>query len=176
MDKPMPNIAFNGMSLLFRVRDIFMSPESVLKEVDIKPGFSILDYGCGPGSYSIAAAEIVGPSGKVYALDIHPQSAEKIRNVASKKGLKNIETICSNCSTGLPEESVDVVILYDIFHMLSDPDEVLKELHRVLKADGILSFSDHHMKEDKIISEVTNKGLFALSVKGKKTCSFSKAQ
>jgi len=88
--------------------------------------------------------------------------------------LTNIESICSDCATGLEESIMDVVLLYDTFHHLSNPDTVLKELHRVLKPDGILSFSDHHMKEDKILSQVTDKGLFKLSRKGKKTYSFSK--
>jgi len=69
---------------------------------------------------------------------------------------------------------VDVVLLYDTFHDLSHPSGVLEELHRVLKPNGFLSFSDHHMKENEIVSKVTNKGLFRLSRKGKGTYSFSK--
>mgnify|MGYP002750820996 CR=1 FL=1 len=69
---------------------------------------------------------------------------------------------------------MDVVLLYDIFHDLSEPGAVLSELYRVLKWDGILSFSDHHMKEDEIISRITSDGFFSLSEKGKKTYSFSK--
>ena len=57
--------------------------------------------------------------------------------------------------------------------MLSEPDAILAELHRVLKLDGTLSFSDHHMGEDEILSRVTVGGLFRLSKKGKKTYSFS---
>jgi len=53
---------------------------------------------------------------------------------------------------------------------------VLEELRRVLKPDGILSFSDHHMKENEIVSKVTSRGLFRLSRKGKRTYSFSKRE
>jgi ubiquinone/menaquinone biosynthesis C-methylase UbiE len=146
----------------------------ILKEVGIKPGFHVLDYGCGPGSYVIAAAELVGKSGRIYALDISPLAIQMVRNVASKEGLTNVKTICSNCRTGLPNNSVNVVLLYDIFHSLGDPNGVLEELHRVLKASGILSFSDHHMRENEIVSKVTNRGLFGLLKKGKKTYSFVK--
>jgi ubiquinone/menaquinone biosynthesis C-methylase UbiE len=76
--------------------------------------------------------------------------------------LKNIEIIYSNCKTGLPDNSIDVVLLYDVLHELNKPNEVLKEIHRVLKSNGILSVSDHHMKENEIISKVTNRGLFKL--------------
>ncbi|MFH1323270.1 MAG: methyltransferase domain-containing protein, partial [Methanobacteriota archaeon] len=64
-------------------------------------------------------------------------------------------TIHSDRRTGLPDKSLDAVLLYDAFHDLEKPDDVLKEIHRVLKSDGILSFSDHHMKEEEIVSKVT---------------------
>ena len=69
---------------------------------------------------------------------------------------------------------MDVILLYDTFHDLSLPDDVLRELHRVLKPDGTMSFSDHHMNEKDILTRVTNTGLFKLLAKGKKTYSFSK--
>ena len=136
----------------------------------------MLDFGCGPGSYAIAAAEKVGRSGKVYALDIHPRAAELVKSAAGKKGLTNIETITSDCATWLEAESIDLVLLYDIFHMLDDPEAVLAELHRVLKPDGRLSFSDHHMKEDEIIPGLTADGLFKLSKRGRRTYTFVKGR
>ena len=69
---------------------------------------------------------------------------------------------------------MDVILLYDIFHILSDPDSVMKELHRVLKPKGTLSFSDHHMKENDIMAKMAHGDLFLLSEKGKKTYSFFK--
>ncbi len=170
----MPNLGFRFMSLAFKFRDFLLPRKDVLKEVGIKPGFHILDYGCGPGSYSVIAAELVGPTGKVHALDIHPLAVRRVQDIASKRRLTNVATICSDCATGLENATIDVVLLYDIFHHLSDPQAVLKELHRVLKPDGILSFSDHHMKEDEILSKITDKGLFKLSRKAKKTYRFSK--
>lgn len=176
MDKPTNNFHFKFMSFGFKFRDLFLPRKNILKEVEIKPGLHILDYGCGPGSYSIVAAELVGTAGKVYALDIHPLAVQRVQNVASKKGLTNIDTICSDCATGLENNSVDVVLLYDIFHELSEQNRVLEELHRVLKPNGILSFNDHHMKENEIISKMTNRGLFRLSRKGKRTYSFLKKE
>ncbi len=162
------------MAATFKMRDFLLPRKNILKEAEIKPGSHILDYGCGPGSYTIAAAELAGSSGKVYALDIHPLAIRIVRDIASKNKLTNVETILSDCSTGLQDNSVDVVLLYDTFHDLHDPNRVLEELHKVLKPDGLLSFSDHHMNKREIISRVTGSGLFTLSGKGKKTYSFSK--
>jgi len=171
MDKPVSNFHFKLMSFCFKFRDFFLPRMNILKEVGIKPGFHVLDYGCGPGSYVIPLAELVGKSGKVYALDIHPLAIQGIQSIASKRQLTNVETICSDCKTGLPDNSVDVVLLYDTLQALSDPDRVLEELHRVLKPNGILSFSDH-MKENEIVSKVTSKGSFRLWRKGNFTYNF----
>jgi len=174
MDKPKSNLDFKLMSLTYKVRD-FLSPRmNVLKEVGIKPGFRVFDYGCGPGSYTVPLAELVGSSGEIYCLDIHPLAIKKVQSITSSRGLPNVKTIQSGCDTGLPDNSVDVVLLYDTFHVLSQPDEVLQELHRVLKPNGILSFSDHHMKEEEILSKVTIGNLFKLLAKGQKTYNFSK--
>ena len=176
MDKPMSDFDFKFMALGYKFRDLRLPRMNILKEVGIKPGFHVLDYGCGPGGYIAPLAGLVGESGKVYALDIHPLAIQKVKDIASKKQMANVETILSDCQTGLPDNSLDVVLLYDIFHHLSDRDKVLKELYRVLKLDGVLSFSDHHMKENEIVSAVTNSGLFSLSRKGQGTYSFIKKQ
>ena len=174
-DKPNSNLDFRVMSFGFKFRDFFSPRKNTLDEVDIKPAFSILDYGCGPGSYTTVAARLVGSSGKIYALDIHPLAIQQVQKIAAKKRLTNIMTILSDCATGLPDESIDVVLLYDTLHDLSEPDKTLAELHRVLKPDGILSFNDHHLKEEnKIIAGITTKGLFKLSGKGKRVYNFLK--
>ena len=133
-----------------------------------------LDYGCGSGSYSIIAAELAGRTGRVYALDIQPLAVQRVREAASKRRLTNVETTQSDCATGLEDSSLDVILLYDTFHALANPDSVLEELHSVLKPSGILSFSDHHMKENEIMLRMTEKGLFGLLRRGKRTYSFLK--
>lgn len=173
-DSPMADLHFRFMALAFKVRDFLSPRRTVIEEAGIRPGFHVLDYGCGPGSYIAAASELVGSAGKVYALDIHPLAVRTVQDIARKKGLRNVETILSGCETGLPEESVDAVLLYDAFHDLGDPEGVLRELHRVLKPGGTLSFSDHHMKEEEIMAGITRGDLFRLAGKCGKTYSFLK--
>jgi len=125
MTKTKSNLDFRLMALSFSVRDFFQPREEILKEVGIKPGFYILDYGCGSGGYTIPAAQMVGEAGKIYALDIHPLAVQMVQSRAAKKKLANIETILSDGATGLADQSLDVVLLYDTFHDLAEPDEVL---------------------------------------------------
>jgi len=174
VNKPMSKVGFKLMTFVFRIRDLLRPRLDLLKEAGIEPGFFVLDYGCGPGSYMAPLAQLVGISGKIYALDIHPLAIKEVRKIAARKSITNIKTIESDCDTGLPDNHVDVVLLYDTFHNLSQPEEVLNELYRVLKSGGTLSFSDHHMNAQDIITRVTKADLFTLSTEGKKTYNFSK--
>ncbi len=172
MEKTMSNLQFRGMTVLFYLRDRLRPREAILEEVRMERGYRVLDYGCGPGAYSVLSAQAVGESGRVYALDIHPLASQMVEAKAARMHLANIQTIVSDCATGLPDDSIDVALLYDIFHMLGNREEVLRELRRVLKPDGILSFSDHHMKEESIKGGVAGGGLFELVEKGKFTYNF----
>ena len=170
----MSTFHFKFMSFFFKFRDKAHPPEEILKEVEIKEGFKVLDYGCGPGSYTIIAAGLAGKSGKIYAVDIEPEALKQVLKKEEKKGYTNIETILTDCNTDLPDKSIDVILFYDTLHDLKEPENVLKELNRILKPEGVMSFSDHHMKEDAITSKVTETGLFKLSRKGTKTYTFTK--
>ncbi len=172
--KPGAGLDFRLLSLTYKLRDLRLPRINVLREAGIKPGFHVLDYGCGPGSYIAPLVELVGASGKIYALDINPLAVQAVKRLASKKGLTNVQAILSDCKTGLLPDTLDVVLLYDILHDLDEPDRVLAELCTALKPTGILSITDHHLQEADIISRVTGKGLFKLAAEGKRTYSFVK--
>jgi ubiquinone/menaquinone biosynthesis C-methylase UbiE len=170
----MNNLAFVLMSSVFKIRDLIRPPKDKLLEIGIEPGAQVLDYGCGTGSFSVEAAKLVGEDGKVYAVDIHPAAIKSVKKLATSAGVINIVPIEADSPAGLETESLDVVILYDIYHDLPDPDAITRELHRVMKPEAVLSFSDHHMKEAAILSGMTGNGLFELSERGNRTYSFRK--
>jgi ubiquinone/menaquinone biosynthesis C-methylase UbiE len=172
----MSNFAFKMMALVgIPIRNMFMPPNKMLAEVEIKPGYHVLDFGCGPGAFTTLIAEKIGPSGMVHALDINPLAVGMVERKARKKNLENVRTIRSNCFTSLPDNCLDYIIFFDVFHTLdNNHQEVLTELHRVLKPKGIMYFSDHHLKEIEILQRLTAKGLFKLKVQGRWTFSFSK--
>lgn len=173
--KKMSNFAFKMMALVgIPIRNMFMPPDKMLDEVEIKPGSHVLDFGCGPGVFTTKIAENIGSSGIVYALDINPLAVSMVERKARKKNLENVRTIRSNCSTTLLDNCLDHVICFDVFHCLNNHQEVLGELHRVLKPEGIMYFSDHHLKEIEIVQRLTAQGLFKFKVKGRWTFSFNK--
>ena len=173
-NKKQSNIDFRFMSFFFKIRDKFHPPIKKIRKANIKQGEIVLDYGCGSGSYTIAAVEKIGPNGKVIAADIHPLALKKVRKKAGKMGYTNIETIQTDCATGLGDESINVVICFDVLHDIPISNDILKEFHRVLKPNATLSFDDHHMNEDEIIDFITSKGFFKLSEKKDKQYNFIK--
>ncbi|MFQ5721567.1 MAG: class I SAM-dependent methyltransferase, partial [Candidatus Aminicenantales bacterium] len=133
-----------------------------------------LDFGYGPGSYIKPLAQLIGPRGKIYALDINPLALNRVKRIVSRKQLKNVITILSQDRIALGDSTLDLVLLYDTLHELKKPDEILKEIHRVLKPEGKLSVSDHHLEESEIMSTITQRGWFQLVGKGQRTLSFLK--
>jgi len=174
MDRPEPDLHFRVMAFMYRFRDLFSPRRKIIDEIGLEPGLHVLDYGCGPGGYVAAIAELVGADGRIFAADLHPLALRSVERIAGNRDLRNVETIRTDCNTGLTDRSIDVVLLYDVYHDLADPGAVLKELHRVLKPGGILSFSDHHLKQLEIVAALTRNGLFELAKKGKKTYTFLK--
>ena len=138
-EKPMANFTFLMATILMRIRGLFRNKKGEVLLTGAKRGDVILDYGCGIGFNMIPAAEIVGEEGMVYALDIHPLAIRAVEKKIRKKGLKNVKTIISDLDTGLPDESVDIVLLYNVLPMIKNRSALIKELYRVLKPGGVLS-------------------------------------
>jgi predicted methyltransferase len=150
--------------LVIRLRDLIRSPAKVLREAGMRAGMTVLDFGCGPGGFSLAAARLAGPGGQVYALDMQPLALESVRRAAARRGIGNVQPIDGSCMAEVLEGSVDMVLLFDVLHTDPQPDStraVLAAVHRVLKPQGMLSVRDHHLRDEALVDMVTCGGLFA---------------
>ena len=154
-------IAFRTMALIYRIRDLLQDPRNALATAHIGPGMIVADYGCGPGSFTIPAARIVGENGRVYAIDIHPLAISSVRERADKNGLRNVEAILvQGYDTGIVSASVDRVLLIDTIHRIEDTDALFREVHRVLKPDGLLFMHKGHLPMAEQRALVEESGLF----------------
>jgi ubiquinone/menaquinone biosynthesis C-methylase UbiE len=170
-----PTIAFRVLAhVAMPIRNMFHPTRKVFAEIDIQPGHRVLDYGCGPGHFTIMAAQQAGPTGRIHALDIHPLALKLVARKAKQKNLDRIDVILSDCRTSLPHGCLDRIMCLDVYHLLENQSEVLAELHRVLKPDGRLYFSDHHMHDDQIVSQLTSNGYFRFQSRGCKTLCFGR--
>jgi len=174
-ERPLQSVfRFRLMALELRVRDLIRRPLKILQEAGIRDGMAVLDFGCGPGSFSLAAARLVGREGRVYALDIHPLPIRSLQRAAAKRDINNIQTMLAGSIAEIPSESIDVILLYDILHDISDPAPAFAEMCRVLKPEGALSVSDHHLQDEALLAAVTAGGLFMLASRGRWTYRFER--
>ena len=127
--------------------------ERSLRQVGIRRGDVVLDFGCSSGNYTIPAARIVGEEGRVYAIDKDRRDLGKLMRKANSEGLKNIERVetSGKLKIDLEDESVDVVLLYDILHYYyfpraGDRRKLLREVYRILKPGTLLSVYPTHLQ------------------------------
>jgi len=161
--KPMPDAGFKMMMWFFKLIDLIRNPQHHVERIPLKEGMTVVDYGCGPGRYSIPIAKLVGSNGKVFAVDIQPIATSTVKKKATKEGLTNLETILVNSyNTGMQESSIDLVLLLDTFHMISDYDALFQGIHRILKKDGLLFMDPGHMKLPKAREIVESSDLFTI--------------
>jgi ubiquinone/menaquinone biosynthesis C-methylase UbiE len=136
--------------------------EERLRRSGVREGQTVLDYACGPGYYAILTARLVGPAGRVYALDIQPAAATMVTDRARAAGVGNVSVILSDRDTGLPAGSVDLVLLYDAIAAIADKQGVLAELDRVLKPGGVLSVWVEHRDPALTLPLITDNSRFIL--------------
>ena len=125
----------------------------MLKQIGIRSGQTVLDFGCGYGAYTIPVAEIVGEHGKVYALDKDKEALDALMQRGESAGLKNIDRMetSGELEIGLTDESVDVVLLFDVLHSnyfshVDDRRRLLDEIYRVMKPSAFISIWPKHME------------------------------
>lgn len=139
--------------------------EEALRSVGVTAGATLLDFGCGAGQFSLVAARLVGPEGRVYALDVKENLLRALSQRADFEGLGQLETVLAEEGAGgvaLPEASVDVVLLYDVLQLIEDQLALLRELRRVVKPGGVLSVFPMHVGGERLVELVEAVGGFDL--------------
>ncbi len=137
----------------------------VLVHIGVSQAQTVLDYGCGPGTFTIPCARIIGRQGRVYAFEVRAALLEQVKERARQAELSNIIPVLSDSSNleiELPDKNIDAILVYDVMHAIKDQKGLLQELHRVLKDDGILSVFPMHMGTERFMAIMKEYGLFCL--------------
>ena len=115
--------------------------------VDADPGDAVLDLGCGAGLDLYLYAQRVGPTGRLFGLDISEAMLAKARHNLQSLGVANVELLHAPADAiPLPNSCVDLVTANGIFNLSPDKDAVMREVARVLQIGGRLVFSEIVLK------------------------------
>ncbi|MDX9913395.1 MAG: methyltransferase domain-containing protein [Candidatus Moranbacteria bacterium] len=118
----------------------FVDPKKIIEMAEIKKGERVADFGCGPGYFSLPAAEAVGEEGTVYAFDVLPSAIEALESHLKMNNIDNIVSRRANLEkergTGLEDETLDWVIVKDVLFQNKNKQKILEEAKRVLKVGG----------------------------------------
>jgi len=146
-----------------RVRYRFFGPAHILQGSDIQPGQSVLEIGCGTGFFTLPAARLLGDQGSLVAMDVLPMSVDAVTKKVQAANLNNVRVVQGNAlNTQLAVESVDTVLIFGVIPAPMLPlDQLLSEMHRILKPGGIMSVWPTSWVHQTIVQS----GLFTLSSK-----------
>jgi precorrin-6B methylase 2 len=142
-------MGFEGISWLERPeRANEEDPAKVLDASQLKNGEVVADLGAGSGYFSFRIAPRVAPAGKVLAVDIQDEMLDAIRKRAAQSGIANVQAVKASANDPhLPANSVDLVLLVDVYHELAYPYEVMTKVRESLKPGGQVVFVEYR-KED----------------------------
>ncbi len=129
-------------------RDEWQKPDLVVDSLGLKLGDEVADLGAGSGYFTIRLARVVGPAGKVYAVDVDPKLLEYIEQRAKEEQLENIQTILADPNDPkLGSNSVDLIFICDVLHHINDRAKYYPLLSRALRPSGRLVNIDFHKRK-----------------------------
>ena len=152
-------------------RDEWQKPDQVIRSLAIRPGDHVADLGSGGGYFTLRLAKAVGPSGKVYAVDIDKGLNEALAKRARQEGYANVEVVLAKVNDPLlPKSGVDLIFTSNTYHHLKDRVQYFANVKKYLKPNGrvaIVEFkgegwidgvSGHYTAKEEIASEMKAAG------------------
>jgi ubiquinone/menaquinone biosynthesis C-methylase UbiE len=153
----------------------WLPPTEVLGRLCVEPGMIVADIGAGTGYFSLPLADLVGPKGRVHAVDVEPEMLSWLRQrLPSDAPVTLVEAEATR--TTLPAASQDLVLVANVWHELDHPRAALDEFARILRKDAYLAIvdwrvdvgpppgppKDHRVPASQVVDQLTRHGWSAL--------------
>jgi len=126
-------------------------PSRAIEALDLRPGMTVADIGAGSGYYTVRMARKVGPEGRVYATDIQVGMLSIVQRRAAQEQLQNIKPVLgAPDDPKLPPGSLDLALMVDVYHELSQPQAFVRRLREALKPDGRLVLIEFRKEDPRV--------------------------
>ena len=144
-------MGFQGINWLERSeREIEEDVATLIKNMKIKTDDTIADIGAGSG-YHVFKMAPLADKGLVYAVDIQPEMLEAIELKKKSKRVSNVETVLGSAKgINLPKNSLDKVLLVDVYHEFSNPFEMIESIKNALKPNGLLFLIEYRGEDPNV--------------------------
>ena len=127
----------------------FLDSDEIISELNLNGDETFMDLGCGDGHIAIKVVEEYLPDGTVYAVDVYDASIEDMETYKQENNVENLINIEADVTKGIPgvdDESIDVVLMVNVFHGFKASrkmDEAIEEFSRIIKKDGKIAIMDY---------------------------------
>jgi ubiquinone/menaquinone biosynthesis C-methylase UbiE len=123
----------------------------MLTNLGVKRGMTICDMGCGNGFYTLQLAKMTGEMGRVYAVDIQGEMLKMLKGRAEEQGVRNITPVLSTASDPkLPKGKIDLILLVDVYHEFSHPEEMLAAMREALSPEGVCALVEFRAEDPNV--------------------------
>jgi ubiquinone/menaquinone biosynthesis C-methylase UbiE len=130
----------------------------MLAKLGVTPGMNVCDMGCGNGFYTVKLAKMTGPKGHVYAVDIQPEMLEKLKQRTRLAKVENYTAILGNTvDPKLPKGKIDLILLVDVYHEFSNPEEMLARMRESLAPKGVIVLVEFRGEDPEVPIKVEHK-------------------
>ena len=146
-------------------REIEENVEGALNAIGIQPASTVAEIGAGVGYVVLKMSKRVGPDGMVFANDIQPAMLERLKEATTRLGIRNVTTVLGEPNDPkLPENRMDLIILVDVYHEFSQPQQMLRGIRSALKPSGRLVLLEYR-KEDPAVPILADHKMSVAEVK-----------
>ena len=123
----------------------------MLANLGVKSGMAICDMGCGNGYHTLKLAEMTGKLGYVAGVDVQPQMLMLLRNRTEEAGIENVIPILGSYhNPRLPPASMDLILLVDVYHEFSHPEQMLAAMRKSLKPNGLIVLVEYREEDPEV--------------------------
>ena len=139
-------------------REIEERPQTLIRALKLKAGDKVADIGVGTGYFARRISRIIGPKGTVYGVDIQQEMLDLLGRNLKNAGIKNVKGVLGTISNpNLPANTIDLVLMVDVYHEFSHPYEMMRNICNALKPGGRVAFVEYRMEDPKVPIKLLHK-------------------